>query len=313
MDEVGLRNLVIDQNPDVAMSLFPHSYTQRAAVENRKKTVIKQWSIDETQSWFYSRSNSAEKTSTKPPGEPLGSSKTASPCKLTAERRRKFFQRRGPVSSMPQSPAIIRATTVRCCDSFENEPVHHESDSDPNSGTDSCECKIASLVRTCQDSKRRIGNTHSLSQDSGCISVSERSDLVASTTTVTKALEEVFKTTLFGWESVELLFDGSGLPYMPNSSNNTTATVKTTPTPKTTSCLSSSCLKSMSTSSSPKRKIKESSLTLLSSAATKLSGLSSPNHGKGKLDFKPCTDDILSGYYRYIVVVTIVSILWRPF
>jgi len=282
MDDVGLRNYVIDQNPDMAMRLFPHAYTQRTAVDREKHVAIQQWSIDETKTWFYSRSQSVEKNVLKEeetcvpagsgggggrnvtasPGGGGGLAGNGSPCKMSAEKRRKFFQKRGPTRSMPQTggggnnPCASKTTKNKDnCWSLESGTPTAELDPD----TISCSpnsvfgCSgIASLVRPCQQSiagaaelglsrKKFLATNGSAanSQDSGfgCGEAAAASTAAArscnssdtsasschinvggsgSGSSVSKALEDVlFQTTLFGWESTELLFDGSGLPYKP--------------------------------------------------------------------------------------------------
>ena len=69
--------------------------------------------------------------------------------------------------------------------------------------------------------------------------------------TVSKALEEVFRQTLFGWESVELLYDSSARPYNRTASPVNDVKKSSKSGHKTTT----SCFKARSTSSSPRRSL----------------------------------------------------------
>jgi len=71
--------------------------------------MLKQWSMDETKSWFYARSSSLERTkvpidpgSSAAPQTPGALTPTASRLQTSADRRRRFFQRKN-TSSAPAS------------------------------------------------------------------------------------------------------------------------------------------------------------------------------------------------------------------
>ncbi len=87
-----------------------------AAQRRRQAGMVKQWSMDETKSWFYARSSSLDRTNRQqqmvnPAAATTADHETADPAAVSAqmkqssaaaERRRKFFQRKN-TSSAPAS------------------------------------------------------------------------------------------------------------------------------------------------------------------------------------------------------------------
>ena len=115
MGDKDVRDLILEKDPDLAMSLFPHTYSQRVVGRKPRTNIEKQWSIDDTQTWFYSRPSSLERHNNRkiwkklsldqdqPQSQGQGSpqQRDGSPNAMTAEKRRKFFKRRGATMSVP--------------------------------------------------------------------------------------------------------------------------------------------------------------------------------------------------------------------
>ena len=86
--------------------------------QRRRTGMVKQWSMDETKSWFYGRSSSLERQDRQPAAVPEESASDSSPREKSAngrkssaaEKKRKFFQRKNTASAPTSSTESVEAS-----------------------------------------------------------------------------------------------------------------------------------------------------------------------------------------------------------
>lgn len=228
-----------NSSPSMGMVLtrrFPPLTSYQLSASKRRvpsiaSGMVKQWSMDETQSWFYSQSRAqpgpcqVDRTKLLTPDEncfsgliPSGvipMSKVGGKCSSQAERRRKLFQRKGPTHSVPCYSDI----------KFPLEVADIESDCHKVSYTEGSSCSQSSL--NCFGKSAEWSSISCIQDEDANFQRNFRQETGGTSTgggtyksTVSKALGEAFRASLFGWESMDRAFEKNISSYSPSRSSS---------------------------------------------------------------------------------------------